>query len=326
MSKELGELRTVDVRTLWPSEAQDFTPWLAREENIGKLGEALGLELEVEQTEVPVGPYAADILARDSGGDYVIVENQLGKTDHDHLGKALTYAAILGAKTVVWVAPTFTDEHRKTLDWLNDSTGEEVSFFGVQVELWSIDGSRPAVRFSVVSRPADIVRQGLIAKSGELSESRRIQLDWWTAFRDRAQAAGVIDRPPSPRPRYWYDVPLGRAGLHLSLIASPDERRIGVRVYLRNKTGGQIAYRRLLESKDAIEKELGFALLWNPNEAAIDRTIATYREADLRNRDSWPDHLDWMVKTTNQFRQVFGPRVREMNLTLTEDLEERPGG
>lgn len=144
-------------------------------------------------------------------------------------------------------------------------------------------------------------------------------------FRDRLQSARVVSNPRSPRPQYWYDVPLGRAGIHLSLIASPDERRIGVRVYLRNKNGGQIAFRHLLESKNAIEKALGYELLWNPNEAAIDKTIAVYREADLRNHDSWPAHLDWMVKTTNQFRQVFGPRVRDLNLTSIEDLEEKPG-
>ncbi len=102
--------------------------------------------------------------------------------------------------------------------------------------------------------------------------------------------------------------------------------RIGVRVYLRNKNGGQIAYLRLLQSKEAIEEALGYSLVWNPNEAAINKTIAAHREADLRNRDSWPAHLDWMVKTTSQFRQVFGPRVREMNLGTAEDLEEGPGG
>lgn len=314
MPIELGELRSMDVRALWPNEAQNFTPWLSREENITKLGEALGLELEVERTEVPVGPYAADILAQDSSGDYVVIENQLGKTDHDHLGKALTYAAVLGATTVVWIAPQFTDEHRKTLDWLNDNTGEEISFFGVQVELWSIDGSRPAARFSVVSRPADIIRQGQIAKSGELSESRRLQLEWWTAFAEKAQAARVIDSPQSPRPKYWYNVPLGRSGLHLSLIASPDERRIGVRVYLRNKNKGQIAYQQLHDGKSEIEEALGYPLAWNPNEAALDKTIGIYRDADLRDRKSWSEHLDWMVATTKSFRKVFSPRLREMNL------------
>ena len=112
MPAQLGQLHPVSVRSQWPDEAADFTPWLAKEESIARLGEALGLELEVVQTEVAVGPYSADILARDSAGDTVVIENQLGKTDHDHMGKALTYAAVLGAHTVVWVAAAFSDEHR----------------------------------------------------------------------------------------------------------------------------------------------------------------------------------------------------------------------
>ena len=119
MSEELGELHRVDLRIYWSNEAAEFTPWLASEENIAKLAEALGIDLEVESTEVAAGPYSADILARDTvTGDYVVIENQLGKTDHDHLGKAITYAAVLNASAVVWIAGQFTDEHKKSLDWL----------------------------------------------------------------------------------------------------------------------------------------------------------------------------------------------------------------
>ena len=133
--------------------------------------------------------YSADILARDSSGGYVVIENQLAKTDHDHLGKLITYGAVLGASTVIWIAPHFTDEHHKALDWLNDNTTDELSFYGVQVELWSIDESLPAVRFNTVSRPAEIIRQAQASKSGELSENRQLQLAWWIAFRDALMAS-----------------------------------------------------------------------------------------------------------------------------------------
>ncbi len=230
MTEDLGQLASVDVRRLWPHEAGYFTPWLAREENMSKLGVALGLELEAEGTEVAVGPYSADILARDAAGNYVVVENQLGKTDHDHLGKSLTYAAVLGARSVIWVAPAFTDEHRKALDWLNDNTTDEVSFYGVQVELWSIDSSRPAVRFNAVSRPVEIVRQAIASKTGELSDARRLQLEWWTAFRDALVASKLVGSTQTPRAQYWYDVALGRAGVFLSNTANTYDGRIGVRL------------------------------------------------------------------------------------------------
>ncbi|MEO0075833.1 MAG: DUF4268 domain-containing protein, partial [candidate division WOR-3 bacterium] len=147
---ELGILKTITPRQIWNNEARDFTPWLAN--NIEKLNKALGLELEVENTEVAVGPYSADILAKDTGtGKYVIVENQLEKTNHDHLGKAITYASVLDASTIIWIATDFTEEHKKALDWLNDHTSDEISFYGAQEELWQIDDSKPALRFNIIS-------------------------------------------------------------------------------------------------------------------------------------------------------------------------------
>ena len=122
MSKNLGIFEKVDIRALWPHEAADFTPWLAKNENLRLLGDAIGIELKVKNTEVSVGPYSADIVAEDVNcGDDVVIENQLGKTNHDHLGKLITYAANLDAKTLVWIAPDFTDEHRRAVDWLNNS-------------------------------------------------------------------------------------------------------------------------------------------------------------------------------------------------------------
>jgi len=130
----LGKIKTVPLRSIWKNEAYDFTPWLS--ENITDLGEALGLELEFEDKEVSVGPYSADILAKDAGtGQYVVIENQLEKTNHDHLGKCITYSAVLNASAVIWVASDFTEEHKKALDWLNDHTSDEIAFYGVKIEL-----------------------------------------------------------------------------------------------------------------------------------------------------------------------------------------------
>ncbi len=311
---ELGRLEEIDLRTYWQREDTDFTPWLAREENMSMLGNALGVELEAQGTEVAVGPYSADILARDSAGNYVVVENQLGKTDHDHLGKSLTYAAVLGCHTVIWVAPHFTDEHRKALDWLNDYTTDELSFFGVQVELWSIDKSLPAVRFNPVSRPAAIVKQATASKSGELSEARRLQLEWWTAFREALVASKLVVSTQTPRPQYWYDVALGRAGIYLSNTANTDVGRIGVRVYLHGKSGGDTALEQLSAEREAIEREVGCSLQWNPNPENQDKTIAIYRDVDLTDRTCWDEHIAWMVDMNTRFRGAFAPRVKKLDL------------
>jgi hypothetical protein len=317
MASKLGTLQRVEVRSFWAGEASEFTPWLANEENLSLLGKAVGLELEVEHTEVAVGPFAADIVARDSTGNYVVIENQLGKTDHDHLGKALTYAAALSAKTIIWVAADFTDEHRKAIEWLNDNTSEDLSCYAVQVELWSIDGSSPAVRFNVLSHPTQNVRQLISATSADLSENRKLQLEWWTAFREALLAQRAVPSVQTPRPQYWYNIALGRTGIHLSAIANTFDKRIGIRVYMFGRYGAAAALQQLLEAKEAIEKDIGNPLVWDPNPEATDKVIAISREADLSRKDKWPEYLKWLVDMTVRFRRVFGPRVKALDLPGT---------
>ncbi len=151
---KLGRLEAVDPREIWKSEAGDFTPWLAQEENLSLLGDTIGIEMELEAKEKDVGPFRADVLCKDiATGHWVLIENQLEKTDHTHLGQLLTYAAGLQAVTIIWVAVKFTEEHRAALDWLNEITDESINFFGLEVELWRIGESPVAPKFNVVSQP-----------------------------------------------------------------------------------------------------------------------------------------------------------------------------
>lgn len=315
MNSSLGSLNRIDLRTMWRNESSQFTPWLATDERIEQLGNALGLELELENTEVPVGPYRADILARDAGSDkYVVIENQIEKTNHDHLGKCITYGSVLDASSIVWIAAEFTEEHQKALQWLNDHTSEEISFYGVVIELWQIDESLPAPRFNIVSRPAGIVRQASIAKNTEpLTEARRIQLEFWSEFRERLKNRPEIPSAQAARPRYWYNVSLGRTDIHLSNVANTNENFIGIRVYLRNKIADS-ALSQLSEQREEIEQELGTELNWNPNPQNRDKIISFMRDADLNARSRWPEYLDWLVEWTVKFRQVFAPRVRQLTL------------
>ena len=216
--RSLGKIKKLDVRKIWKGEATDFTPWLASDENIAQLGKAIGFELEVDQVEASVGPYSADILAKDTGtGKYVVIENQLGKTNHDHLGKAITYGSVLDAGTVIWIATEFTEEHQRALDWLNEYTSEELSFYGVLLEIWQIDESRPAVRFNVISRPAEIKRENAAGKSKEtLSETQKLQLEFWNEFQEKLLKSKVLRSTQTPRPQYWFDVALGSSNIFLS--------------------------------------------------------------------------------------------------------------
>lgn len=312
MSDQLGEIIQVSVKKLWKHEQYDFTPWLAEDENISRLAEALGLELEVEGTEVAVGPYSADILAKDVGSNrYVVIENQYGKTDHDHLGKLITYASFLDAGSIVWIAEHFTEEHQKALDWMNDHTTEDLAFFAVSLELWQIDRSRPAVRFNVISRPNELVKQAAAKKgAAELSDAKKLQLEFWTAFRDQLLKKNVLKNAQTPRGQYWYDVSIGRSGVTLSNIANTQEGRIGVRLYISHNLADWLLP--ILEAeREAIEDEVGDPLFWNPNPDNRDKIVVLYRNTNLEDRDSWPENIDWLVERVDRFRKAFGPRVKQ---------------
>jgi hypothetical protein len=324
LAGKLGSIKRLDVRTVWTKEASEFTPWLAKDENIAKLSQAIGIELEVENTEVPVGPYNADILARDSAtGQYVVIENQLERIDHDHLGKAIVYASVLDAAAVVWIAREFTEEHSKAIDWLNDNSTEDVSFYGVRLELWQIDDSKPAVQFNVVTRSSEIFRKAVITKTTEnLTEVKRLQLEFWTRFRDALAETKQLPSVQEPRPRYWYNVPIGRAGIHLSNIMDTWGNRFGIRLYMRHRRGGQEALEQLIDQKAQIEAELGESLKWDSNPDAKDKVITLERKADVRNRAKWDENVKWMVEKTLAMRKVFENRVKKLKLNIERGQEE----
>lgn len=317
MAQELGVLKRVKVKDFWKHEAHDFTPWLALPENIGKLGEALGLELEVESLEVAVGPYAADILARTTGSDrYVVIENQFGKTNHDHLGKLLTYGAVLNAGTIVWIAEDFGEEHRKTLDWLNDHTDDGLDFYGVHLELWQIDDSRPAVQFNVVSEPTIKVGPG----TPELTEAKQLQLDYWTQFADRIVKAKIVAKAHTPSPKYWFNVPIGRAGFYVSNFVNTTHQRIGIRLIIDAKNPVE-AFKQLDSQRTVIEAEIGVNLVWDapsgkPGGWGVIRLVR--QDCDISKKDHWPTYLDWMVDMTCRFKKAFAPRVKQLVLSVPE--------
>lgn len=306
----LGKIKKVQLRKIWKNEAYDFTPWLA--ENLEQISEAIGLELEFEEKEVSVGPFSADILAKDTGtGKFVVIENQLEKTNHDHLGKCVTYASVLDASAVIWIASKFTDEHKKALDWLNDHTSDEIGFYGMKVELWQIDNSQPAVKFNVVSEPNIAVRQATKRKEqGELTDTRKTQLEFWTAFREKLAETGKVRSLQTPRPQYWFDIALGKSGINLSNTFNTDRNEIGVRVYIGNKKADEwLPY--FESKKELIETQIESELDWNPNPNNRDKVITLTKHFDLENKENWKLGIEWLAENTIKFRETFSKIIKE---------------
>jgi hypothetical protein len=314
----LGKLQRVDLRSVWESESQDFTPWLAREGNLKELGDTIGMELELIAQEQFVGPYRADILCKDVlSQNFVLIENQLEKTDHSHLGQILTYASGLGAKTVVWVARQFTDEHRAALDWLNEITEEDYGFFALEIELWRIGESDPAPKFNIISKPNEWRRtvSDTARTPGELPERRRFYQSYWTAFRDYLQQRpGTTLRSQKPPPDHWTNFAIGRSGFYLTATASVEKHRLGAELYMRpGDIDPKEAFRRLESQKADIEREVGLQLEWQELKDAKGSRIAVYRQdVQLDQDNDWPNQFAWLAERLEGIDRAFRSRIRTL--------------
>jgi hypothetical protein len=319
-TESLGRLKKVDLREVFSSEAGDFTPWLAQEENLKLLGETIGIDLELEAQEKDVGPFRADILCKDTATDnWVLIENQLERTDHNHLGQLLTYAAGLDVVTIVWVADHFSEEHRATLDWLNERTDEKINFFGLEVELWRIGDSPIAPKFNIVSQPNDWTRsvQTAAAESGELSTHKQTQLRFWMAFRDFMANNSHI-RCQKAYPQHWMTHSIGRTGVHLNSIASlwdseSNTRNPEIRVELAlvGKNAKQ-QFAALEKDREQIEKGVGFPLAWHNPEDKNQCRVYVRKNADFLNPERWPEQHQWLKENLEIFHKVFAPLAKSL--------------
>lgn len=305
----LGRLTQVDLREYWEGEATEFTPWMAQKENLELLGEAINLELELQGTETSVGPFSADMVCKNTADDsIVLVENQLERTDHRHLGQILTYAAGVGAKTVVWVARDFTEQHRAAIDWINRITHEDFEAYGVVVELWRIDSSAPAPKFHVVAKPNDwsrTVREH--ARHSEPGAAAAIYLDYWQGFRDHLAAAGSKLRAQSTSKEHWMNLPLGRSGVHLTTTVTVRHGLVSAQVYFERL--GSTYYHQLLTQRSEIDAELGEPPAWNHKEGRARCTINYKRDCDPSDRSTWPELFRWTRQKLELLDRVMRNRI-----------------
>ncbi len=312
-----GRLEPIDdLREAWPREDEDFTPWLA--ENLDVLEETLGIELELEAREKSVGSFRADVLCREVGSDSrVLIENQLERTDHTHLGQLLTYAAGLEAVTVIWTAKSFTDEHRAALDWLNGITDERFRFFGLEIELWRIGDSVPAPKFNVVSQPNDWSREvSRAAADGELSETQVKQREYWDEFHEvvRNMGRGDILGKRTPQPASWMGYGVGRADFRIGVVMRRPKKRIQTELYI---SGGDAKtfFSLLQQQKDEIEREYDHSFDWQELPEKQDCRIAdVLDDVDPFDESDWPRQHEWLADRLIAMHRVFSDRVRDLDV------------
>ena len=315
---ELGSIEQVDLREVWSHEAQDFTPWLAG--NLDKLGEVLGLDLELRSAEAAVGPFSLDVLAHDLGSNRpVIIENQLEETNHDHLGKLLTYAAGYDAYAVVWLTKEFRDEHRQAVDWLNQRTDENTQFFGVVVEAWKIDQSRPAPHFRVVAMPNDwhkrltgVERQ---TRSRVAHDQNQRYAAFWQDFGEMMDEINYVGEYQD-RTASWVVFESEFTGITWNASIQPRGRAFA-ELYLSARDMGREwadhVYERLEERRDTIEEELGLPLNWETHLRARNYRISAERAGRINDDEQTLAELrEWMRDQFIALNSVLSPVIQEI--------------
>lgn len=317
--KPLSRLRRVDEREVWRHEAEDFTPWLAKPENLEFLGETLGMKLKLEDTEVGVGGYTADILAFDTtDNSRVVIENQLERTDHGHLGQILTYAAGLHALKVVWVAKQFTDEHRAALEWLNENTRENIRFFGLEIEVWRIGDSPAAPKFNIVAKPNDWTKNLPIL----LPPVKMAQREFWRGFADYAKRTGTKFRPTAPPAASSMTLAIGRDGFGLQAVAASswadDPPELRTEFVLSGNRAAQ-RFKALERKRAQIDERFGEqfgddCLVWGTNADTVLRKIyCMTRDPNWTDESQRDASHRWLTDRLNLLYEIFHGQISTLD-------------
>lgn len=303
----IGKLTEVNVRELWKHEQYNFSNWLAKEENIEYLNDILGLTLVDVNQEVYVGAYRCDLVAKDeTSGITVIIENQLETTNHDHLGKIITYASGLDAKVIVWIVKEAKEEHRSAIEWLNNNTNNGISFFLLEIHAYKIGDSDPAPKFEIIEKPNDFVKRSkAINSDDELNKTQAEKLAFWEQFNQLVAERGKPFNIRKATTDYWYDVAIGSVMAYISISLVKKGGYITVAFYIPNN---KKLFDRLFSYKQEIEAQMGFSLSWRRlDNKKASRILCTVNGLDFDDHSNYPALMNEVIDVTVRMRSVFKP-------------------
>ncbi|MBT9546262.1 MAG: DUF4268 domain-containing protein [Candidatus Sericytochromatia bacterium] len=307
---QLAKLEKVDLRNVWKHEASNFTNWLAESENLELLSEEIGIDIRLIQTEASVGKFNVDILAEEENtGRKIVIENQLEVTDHDHLGKIITYASGFDAEIIIWIVKTVRDEHKQAIDWLNEHTDNKINFFAIQMEVWKISDSPFAPKFSVIAQPNNWAKAVKTSSNSnnKLTETKLLQLEFWEKFKDYAEENQYKIKLRKAYAQHWYDVSFGSSLAHITLTINSQSNQITCELYI---TDSKPLFYELSLHKSDIESKLGYSLSWEelPNKKAS--RIKITNSVDFLTVEKWSEYHKWMCENAIKFQNVFSKYVK----------------
>jgi len=308
----IEKITKLPLREIWRSEAKDFTTWLG--ENIDSLCEILDVNFSITDREKSVGLFSSDLVAEDESGTVVIIENQLEKTDHDHLGKMVTYLSNLeNAKTAIWISSNPREEHRKAIEWLNEFTPDDVCFYMIKVEAIKIGNSSAAPLFSVIAEPTEIAKQVGNEKK-ELAEIQHLRKEFWAQLLENAAKKTRMLSNISPGIYHWLGTGAGKAGVNYNMAITNHASQ--VEVYIdRGKNFPSLNKERfdqLFKHKKEIEKSTGRSLIWERLDKKRASRISVKFDKGLKDSESWDNIQDKMIETIINFKSAFDPYIRNL--------------
>ena len=302
---KMGKLVEVDIRKLWEHEQYDFSKWLSDKENLELLNDAIGLSLTEVETEVYVGAYRCDLVGKDEvTGEKVIIENQLEASNHDHLGKIITYASGLDANVIVWIVKEAREEHRSAVEWLNNNTSTNINFFLIEVHAYKIGDSNPAPMFEVVEKPNGFIKNAKNQSgSSDLNKSQSERLEFWTQFNDVIVERGKPFKIRKASTDHWYDIAIGTSVGHVALNLVNKEGCVVVELYINDD---KELYDSLESQKEEIEAKLNLPLEWRRlDDKKASRIMHKIYGLNFDDQSNYGELMNEMIDKAVKFISVF---------------------
>ncbi len=304
---DIGRITRVPLREVWPHEALGLTTWL--ESNVDVINDIIDLQLANAEREKSVGDFNVDLTAEGRDGDLVIIENQLGKSDHDHLGKILTYLSNIGAKVAIWIVADPRPEHVKAVSWINESS--LAAFYLLKLEAIKIGDSDPAPLLTLIAGPSDESRRVGETKQ-KLSERHMLRERWWMQLLSEARKRTKLHANISPGKNNWVSAGAGRSGLAYNYFVL--QHRTGIELYIDtgDKDENERVFDRLYDRRSDIEGVFGDGLSWERLDTKRACRIAKYY-ADggyLAEEDKWPELQNRVIDAMISFHRAISPYVR----------------
>jgi hypothetical protein len=307
----IGKIEKLPVREIWEHEALNFTVWLQK--NIDTLGDAIDMKLTSAEREHSTGNFSVDLVAEDELGNIVVIENQLEKSNHDHLGKIITYLSAVGARIAVWIVSEARAEHINAVSWLNTST--EAEFYLVKIEAIKIGNSNPAPLFKLIVGPSEETKEVGETKK-ELAERYSIRYNFWQKLLEMAKAKTKLHATISPGKDSWVGTGAGKSGLSYNYSITGHYAK--VELYIdRGKDKDEenkAIFDELLAQRNAIEKEFGGPLEWERLENRRPCRIAKYvDEGGYKDPEKWSDIIEKMIENMIKLERALSPFVKKLD-------------